>query len=154
MRFLDWMEVAEHHRYRPCSSRKKTLPIVLGRLTFLLVVALLVVVGPVMPGLPSGTVLLCAETSFGTSLVSRVYCVALRSAAPLASSQKKASPYASAGFGVRFSEAQLGWAEAGAASTAALRPALTRGDEQALQRGLHCCQKKGVKTLSTHQSLW
>jgi hypothetical protein len=72
----------------PPLSRKKTLPMVLGRFTALVLVAAGVVpVGEAEPGLPSG-VFAWVETSFWTSLASTLYCVALLRAAPLASSQK------------------------------------------------------------------
>ncbi|MFC6895629.1 hypothetical protein ACFQGX_09150 [Nonomuraea dietziae] len=91
LRCLDWIEVAEHQRYSPLRSTKKTLPRVLGRLTFFTLPPVLAApVGATMPGLPSSGWSALTLTSLVTSLESQWYCVAFLSAAPLAFSQNLA----------------------------------------------------------------
>ncbi|WP_433435609.1 hypothetical protein [Nonomuraea sp. CA-141351] len=52
--YLPWMDEAEHQRLLPAESTKKTLPMVLGRLTFFdLVVVVVVPVGATEPALVS-----------------------------------------------------------------------------------------------------
>ncbi|WP_230880044.1 hypothetical protein [Planomonospora sp. ID67723] len=91
LRWRDWIEVPVHQRGAPLWSRKKTLPTVLGRLTFLTLVEtpLSPPTGATVPALLA-LVSPWPRTSLVTSLLSQVYWVAFFSAAPLASSQNAA----------------------------------------------------------------